>query len=180
MWSFGRALIPVNRPQSCSMLKGQLEMTGCSANYFLGKRLFCALKGDVNLAEDCFCRCSAPLTLTGTQHSLFIGILEPVCLSCYTIECIDFVTKLVKHAFHQSTKEQLRQCATEALSSGGKKEVWVKLEVSQVFKLWVAPPRGEQERCILRTEWEMNHRDDGKVIVVIWPADQVPVYQLGK
>lgn len=118
MWSFGRALILVNRPQSCSMLKGQLEMT---SNYFLGKRLFCALKGDVNLAEDCFCRCSAPLGLTGTQHSLFIGILEPVCLSCYTIECIDFVTKLVKHAFHQSTKEQLRQCATEALSSGGEK-----------------------------------------------------------
>lgn len=60
MWSFSCALISVNRPQSFSMLIAQLDMTGYSANYLLGKRLFCALKGDVSLAEDCFRRCTAP------------------------------------------------------------------------------------------------------------------------
>lgn len=59
--------------------------------------------------------------LTGTQHQLFIGILEPLCLPCCTIECIDFVTKLMKHAFSSQCQGRAPTVAMEALSSSGKK-----------------------------------------------------------
>lgn len=124
----------MNRPQSFSMLVAQLDMTGYSANYLLGKRLACVLKGDVSLAEDCFfCQCTASgclgggavgaQRLTGTQRQLFIGILEPLCLSCCTIECIDFVTKLMKHAFSSQCQGRALTVVMEALSNSreGKK-----------------------------------------------------------
>lgn len=60
--------------------------------------------------------------LTGTQHWLFIGILEPLCMPCCTIECIDFVTKLMKHAFSS-------QCQSRAptVCDGSIKQQWEKM-----------------------------------------------------
>lgn len=42
------------------MLTAPLDVTGHSANYLLGKRLFAALKGDASLAGDCFCQRTSP------------------------------------------------------------------------------------------------------------------------
>lgn len=126
MWRFSHTLISMNRPQSFSALIAHLDMTGYSANYLLGKRLF-GIERWCKFSRGLFLPvyCSRMFWgLTGTQRWLFIGIQQLLCLSCCTIECIDFVTKLMKHAF--SSQRQCRAPAEgmEALSSSEERGVW--------------------------------------------------------
>lgn len=140
MWSFGCALISVNTPQSCSMLAAPTWYDRVLSKLFTWKEIILCAERWCKFSRWLFlpAYCSGMFCgLTGTQHRLFIGILELLCLSCCTIECIDFVTKLMKHAFSSHCQGRAPTVVVEALSSSAKKKKRMCKDISSAHTRFV-------------------------------------------